>query len=148
MDPHGSFSVVMDYWPFTITQRKNKYLLLAICPLTKCIIQKPVTHASTINAAQFLVNNIVLVHGSFENVLTDRGTHFIGATLQDVLKLLHIKHLLASHYHAACDGAAERALKTFVNNRSRYTPTNQKNWDVVVAYAAFVINTNKSKTTG
>lgn len=35
-------------------------------------------------------------------LLAHHGTHFTGAILQDILKLLDIKHLLTSSYHSAC----------------------------------------------
>lgn len=64
------------------------------------------------------------------------------------MELLDIHQLLIRSYHAACEGAAKRALKTFLNIISLYTSTNQKNCDVIVNYASLVINTSRSETTG
>lgn len=47
--------ILLDYCGLlTVTKRKNKYVLLAICPLTKYITAKPVSHGSTTNATHFL----------------------------------------------------------------------------------------------
>lgn len=62
----------------------------------------------------------------------------IAAHILQALLLLDIKQLLTFSYHAACDCAGERALKTFVNILGRYTSTIRKNWDVEVFYATFV----------
>lgn len=107
--------------PFTVIQRGNKYVLLAICLLTKYAVAKAVAYASSTNAAQFWLNVIVLVHGCFKELQTDRGTHFTRTIVQDVLKLLDFKQLLTSSYHAYCDGTAERPLKSFGTIISNYT---------------------------
>jgi transposase InsO family protein len=140
--------VHMDYCgPFTVSARRNKYLLLAIDPHTKYVIAKAVPHATAVAAATFLVNNVILVHGAVKEILTDRGTHFTGAVMQEILRLLDVKHLLTTAYHAQCDGAAERALKTFVTIMSHYVSMDQKNWDLVVPFVAFTVNAAKSDTT-
>ena len=139
----------MDYCgPFTLSKKRNKYILLAVCPMTKYITVKPVPRATAAVAAQFLVNNIVLIHGCVREIFTDRGKHFTSHVVQEILRLLDIKHLLTTSYHAQADGAAERALKTFVNIISHYTSIDQQNWDEVCPFAAFVMNTYKSETTG
>ena len=68
--------------------------------------------------------------------------------MQQVLKLLNIKHLLTSAYHAQCDGQAERANKTFINIISHFVSENQKDWDQIVPFAEWCMNTMKQETTG
>lgn len=86
-------------------------------------------HASSIQAAHFLVNSVVLVHGCFKGLLTDRNrcTHFTGEIVRNVLKLLVIKQLLTTSHDVTCAVAAERALKTFVTILSHHTSTNLRN---------------------
>lgn len=78
---------------------------------------------------------------------TDRGTHFTGHMPQVILRLFDIEHLMTISYHAQADEAAERALKTFVNDFSHYTSTDQSYWDQLINFAVFAINTSKSGTT-
>ena len=134
--------------PFPTTQRRGQYILLATCPMTKFVIAKAVPAATAAAAANFLVNQVVIVHGCFEELLTDRGTHFTGDVMKQVVKLLGVKHLLTSSYHPQTDGNAERAIKTAVNILSHYTSDNQKDWDLLLPFVVWVMNTSKSETTG
>ena len=119
----------MDYCgPFPVSSKRNQYILLAICPMTKYIMVRPVSNATAINAAHFLVEKVILTHGCVSEILTDRGTHFTGSMMHQLLKLLNIKHLVTTAYHAQCDGQAERALKTFVSIISHFISDGQKNW--------------------
>lgn len=118
----------MDYCgPFTPSSKRNKYILLAICPKTKYITAQALLRATATVAAQFLVNTVVLIHGCPKEILTDRGTHFHGHVVQETLHLLDIKHLLTSEYHFQADGNAKRAPKTYETILSLYAFTNQTN---------------------
>jgi transposase InsO family protein len=81
-------------------------------------------------------------------ILTDRGTHFTGSMMQHILKLLNIKHLLTTAYHAQCDGQAGRALKTFVGTISHFVSDGQRNWCQLYPLAEWCMNTMKLETTG
>lgn len=138
-----------DYWgPFTRTLRRNKYILLAICLFTKHKTAKAVQNATALAAAQFQVNNMVVVHGWVKEILTDWGTHFTEHMMREILRLMDVKHLLTTFYHAQADGAGERALKTFIYIISHYTSTCQSNWDQVINFAVFTMNIVESKTAG
>ena len=86
----GPFARIhMDYCgPFLHSQKRNQYILLAICPLTKYVIMKAVRAATAKAAAKFLVENVVLVHGCFEELATDRGTHFTAAIMKEAVDTL------------------------------------------------------------
>lgn len=64
----------------------------------------------------------IFVHGCARESFTDNGTHFIDHMMQEIQKLLDIKHVSTTSYHAQADGAAERAVKTFVNILSHLSP--------------------------
>lgn len=98
-------------------------------------------------AAKFLVNSVVSAHGCPKEIFTDCGIHFTGQVVQKILRLLDIEHLLTSAYHPQANSNSERALKIFVTILSYYASTDQKNCDQVVAFAASVINTAKSRAT-
>lgn len=79
---------------------------------------------------------------------TDRRTHFRGSVMQHVVQLSGIRHLMTSPYHLQCDGQAERAIQTFSRIISHFLHDNQKNWDLLVPYAAWCMNTMVQETTG
>ena len=147
----GAFHRVhFDYsGPYPISRRRNQYLLVAICPLTKCILLRAVAAATAQNAARFLVERIVLSHGTPVELLTDQGKHFTGQMLQHILKLLHVRHLTTTPYHARSDGQAERAIQTVNSVLSHFVDhETQRNWCEAIPYVEWVVNTMRNETTG
>ena len=135
--------VHMDYCgPFPVIKRLNQYILLAICPMTNYIILKAVPAATAQAAAQFILNSVVLTHGCFEELVTDRGKHFMGNALQDVLKVLGVKHLMTSAYHPQTDGNAERSFHTLNNMLSDYVSDHHKDWNGLLHLMAWAMNTS------
>ena len=102
--------------------------------------------SATAAAAAYLFAHIILVHGCVEEILTDLGSHFKGSVLQQVLKLLDVKHLRTTAYHAQADGQAERCFRTLINIMSNFN--NQKDWDQILLCAVLVMNTMSHETTG
>lgn len=134
--------------PFPVTARRNQYVIIGICPFTKYVNARAVTAATSVNAARFLLENVILKHGMVRKVLTDRGTHFLGSFMREISALLNVKHLLTSPYHPQTDGQAERCIQTFSTIVSHFLNHNQKNWDVIVPYAEWCMNTMHQETTG
>ena len=146
----GPFNRIhMDYaGPFVKSKTGKMYLLLAIDSSTKYIFAQAVTAATAANAAMFLMQRIILVHGQFSELLTDLGTHFTSSVMQHLLKMLRIKHLRCSTAHPATDGNAERALKSFCQIMSNYVEDDHRNWSTTVPYIEFIMNTTRNETTG
>lgn len=99
-------------------------------------------------AAQFLVNNIISVHGCVKEILAYRKAHSTGHMMQEILRLMDVIHLPNTSYHAQANDAMERAFRTFVMIKSHYTSTSQLNWNQVINFAVFTMNTGKSESTG
>lgn len=58
-----------------------------------------------------------------------------------------VKHLLTSAYHPQCDGQGKRLIQTLTKILSHYVTENQKNWDLLVPFAAWCMNTIRQETT-
>lgn len=133
---------------FPITARRNTYIILGIDPVTKYVVAKAVSAATTCVAAKFLVENVIFKRGMINELLTDRISHFQGAVMQQVIALLNVKHLLTSAYHSQCDGQAKRAIQTLFRVLSHYVNDYQKNWNLVVPFAEWCLNTMRQEMTG
>ena len=48
--------------PFVETSCGHKYFVVAICPLTKYVIAKPLVKAQADPISRFLLENVILVH--------------------------------------------------------------------------------------
>lgn len=75
-----------------MSQKRNRYVLLAVDSFSKFVVAKSVRSATTLGAAHFLVEEIVLKHGCIKELVTDRGSRFLGDKMQEVVKLPGIRH--------------------------------------------------------
>ena len=146
---HGAFHTIgMDYLgPFTVSNRQNEYLIVAIDHLTKWIETRAVRAATAANAAKFFVEQIVLRHGAPIRLLTDRGQHFVATLMQHITILIGVEHVTTTSYHPQCNGLTERMNKTLAVAMSHYVNDTHKDWDLHVPFITFCINTSIQDTT-
>jgi hypothetical protein len=145
----GPFHTIgIDYCgPFTTSRRRNKYLLVAVDHLTKWVEAKAVPAATAANAAHFVMERIILRHGAPACILSDRGSHFVNSLLKNLLDLLGIAHSTTTSYNPQANGLTERMNKTLSIAISHYVSSDHKDWDELVPYITWCINTSKQETT-
>lgn len=106
---------------------------LEIDKFSKFVMAKPVRFTTALNATHFLVKEIILKHGRIKELVMNRGTHFLGDIMQQVLKSLGMKHSIALRYHQASDGAAVRQIEQMKQIFSRCSNTDKHNWNKLVS---------------
>jgi len=146
---HYPFHTIgIDYLgPMPTSTNNNKHILVAIDHFTKLAITKAVPLATAQEAANFLVEQIVLKHGAPARILTDRGRHFTAKMLQQVCNKLSTKHVTTTSYHPQCNGMTERLNRTLIAMMKMYVAENQKDWDEILPYITFAYNTAVHATT-
>lgn len=100
------------FGPLTTTECGNRYVLAAQCSFTRVAIAKPIQDTTARCVAIALVERVILVHGLFKNLLSDRGPSFIADLFCELANLLGVNHLLCSPYHHSGNGSAERLIRT------------------------------------
>ena len=144
--------IALDYCgPFRLSNRNNKYILVAVDHFSRFIRIFPVPEATTTVSVDCL-KQLMKEEGIPSQILTDRGTHFTGKVFEDFLKSKGIKHLLTSPYHPQCDGMVERNMRTIKNllradllERSDMTTTT---WDVNIPLVEEAMNQKVHPATG
>ncbi|CAF1473908.1 unnamed protein product, partial [Didymodactylos carnosus] len=76
--PDESFQVLgLDWWgPAPVSSDENKYVLIITDRLSGYVIAKASPNNTAQTTAQILFENIFLVHGALEKIITDQGQHF------------------------------------------------------------------------
>lgn len=72
-----------------------------------------------------------------EEILTDQGTNFMSALLEDVYQLLHIKRTRTSPYHPQTAGLVGWFNGTIKSMLRKFVATNSKNWDEYLPFLLF-----------
>ena len=122
----------------------NKYIL-TICDYATWYLEAiPLSSIEAERIARELVKFFSSV-GIPDEILTDQGTNFMSALLQE---LLHIKWISTSPYHPQIDGLVERFNGTLKAVLKKLTSKNQKNWDDVLPYLLFAYREVPQESTG
>ena len=108
---------------------------------------RAVRAATAANACHFFLEQVVLRHGAPARLLTDKGSHFCNKMLEQLTKLVGTEHVTTSGYHPQCNGLTERMNLTLAQATKVYVSADHKDWDELVPYITFCINTSKQETT-
>jgi len=120
--------------PYPTTPRGNKYLLTFIDHLTKYFEAFPIPDHTAETCARVYSSQIVTRHGSGSTLMTDQGREFMSPFFQRACKILGVRRVRTSSYHASSNGMVERLHRSLHSGLSHYVNANHKNWDEVVSY--------------
>ena len=109
-DPSEPFQVTsMDITePYCVTPRKNRYLFTFIDHFTKYVEAFPITDFSAETCARIYPTQIITRHGSGSTLIMDQGRSFTSAFFQETCKILKVRKVRISPYHAMSNGMVER----------------------------------------
>jgi transposase InsO family protein len=91
--------------------------------------------------SELVFKNIITCHGCPTHILTDQGTQFTSAMIQDLCKRFKIQEIEASAYHPQTNGKCERFNRFLNNCLSILTKKDQSNWDDMLDLAVMAYRT-------
>ncbi|CAF4801563.1 unnamed protein product, partial [Rotaria sp. Silwood2] len=99
--PNEVFQVLgMDWWgPTTTSLSGNRYVLVITDRLSGYVFAKAPPTNTAQDTARILMEEIILVHGSPDTIITDQGTHFKNELLQAISNLVGCKQIFSTPYH-------------------------------------------------
>lgn len=125
-----------------------KHLLVVVCRLTKMRHFIPVPSLDTEDLVDAFVARVYCLHGTPDNIVSDRGTQFVSQFWRELSARLDVTLKPSSAFHPESDGQTERInssveqyLRTFVN-------FHQDDWVRWLPLAEFAGNNVVSETTG
>ena len=144
-------SVSMDF----ITQlpkTKEGYdaILVFVDRLTKMThLARTRTNVTGEGTAQLFIEHVWKHHGIPINILSDRGSVFVGKFLTEMLRLIGTKQLRSTAYHPQTDGQTERVNKVLEDMLRHYVgQLDHTDWDQCLAAAEFAINNSFHESIG
>ncbi|KAK8765138.1 hypothetical protein V5799_032249 [Amblyomma americanum] len=133
--------------PFPESSLGNRYIVVATDCLSRYCETEALPRGTADEIANFFVQNIVLRLGAPAIFLTDRGTAFTSALMQEVMRLSGTSHRKTTAYHPQTNGLTERLNKTIADMISMYVDADHRNWDAILPYVTFAYNTALQETT-
>ena len=133
--------------PLPMTERGNKYIVVATDYLTKWPEARALPNAKASSVVPFFYEDIICRHGCPKELLTDRGTHFVNEILDSLCNKMGIKHKLMTAYHPQTNGLVERFNRTLCETLAKFANENKNDWDTFVPSTLFAYRTKRHNTT-
>lgn len=133
--------------PLSETRDRFKCILVAIEHTTKWPLVKPLRNATAEEVATFIHEEIVLKFGCPVEILSDRGSQFMGTLLEEYLLIFKSKHLKASAYHPRTNGMVEPLNGTIKRAIIKLVQDNPTLWDLFVDQVIFTCMTTTQAST-
>jgi len=119
---------------FCNTPPKNRYLLIFIDHFSKYVEAFPILDVLAVTYTRVYVTQIVARHGSGSTLMTDQGSLFTSAFFQETCKILKVRKVRTSAYHAMSNGMVERFHRVLHDSTANYIDSTGTNWDVVLPF--------------
>ncbi|CAF1478973.1 unnamed protein product, partial [Adineta steineri] len=148
--PEGVWeNLSMDYMgPITPSSSSgNKYILVITDLLSKYVVTKATRDNSALTASKVLVEEVILRHGTPNQILTDNGTHFTAQLFNTIASTFGICHVFTTPYHPQANGVCERFNATMCDSLAAICNSKRTNWDEQLSKITFAYNTSRHVTT-
>ena len=139
MDFHGPITPV--------SQRGNKYIICLTDVLSKFVITKAVRDNTTQTEVRFLKEDVIAKFGTPRCILTDNGTHFTSAIMNELCKQIGMTHLYSTPYHPQTNGQVERYNSTMDAKTGALSNLRKTDWDDQLPFVTFNYNPSIHSTT-
>jgi len=113
--------------PLPITERGNRYIIVAMDYFTKWPEARAVSEATAKETSRFIYEDIICRHGCPKKILSDRGSHFNNQLIKELMKKFEIRHNLSTPYHPKTNGLVERFNKTLCEALAKLEENSEKN---------------------
>ena len=130
------------------TKQGNKYVVVFQDFFSKWPAVYPVSNQKAVRLARLLVDEIILMFGVPEALLSDRGTNLLSHLMLDVCDLLGVKKLNTTVYHPQCDGMVERFNRTLKTMLRKHAACFENQWDQYLSGVLWAYRNTPHDSTG
>lgn len=133
--------------PLPRSSKGHVFILVVVDFFTKFSCFYPLRTATASAVTRIIEDNIFLMFGSPQYLITDNGVQFKSKEFTKLCSQYRTKILYTAKYHPQANPAerVNRVLKTML---SSYIKDNQRNWDVNLSKIGRAIRTSKHEVTG
>ena len=133
--------------PLPATRGHHRWILTLVDCATRYPEAVALKGIETIDIAEELVSIFSRV-GVPKEILTDRGTQFTSDLMSEVARLLSLKQLFTTPYHAMCNGQCERFNGTLKSMLKKMSAENPRDWDRYIPALLFAYREVPQQSTG
>jgi transposase InsO family protein len=115
--------------PISPSEEGNRYILTVQDDLSAFLIAVPLKGQTAEEVPRAFVENVVLVYGQPQVVLSDCGASFLSKTFKNMCKLLGIKKIQSTSFRPQTQGSLERTHRKLMEYIMSYVAMDLTNWD-------------------
>ena len=115
---------------------------------SKWVAGRAVRRVTSENISKSLLKDVILEHGVPLEIVTDRGSGYIGGEMIDLKEKYGIKGIKTTSYNARSNGQAERTNQSIGNIVSKLMMEFGSRWTEMLKFAIWILNTSQNKSTG
>ncbi|PIK41188.1 hypothetical protein BSL78_21960 [Apostichopus japonicus] len=129
------------------TERGHRYILVLVDYATRYPEAVPMKTIEAESVAEELLG-IYSRLGFPKEVLTDQGSQFVSGVMKEVSRLLSIRRLTTTPYHAMCNGLVEKFNGTLKAMLKKMCDERPKDWDRYIDPLLFAYRETPQESTG
>ena len=114
--------------PLPMSGRKHRWILTLVDCATRYPEAIPMKGIDTIECTEELVNIFSRI-GIPQEILSDRGSQFVSDLMREISRLLSVRQLQTTPYHAQCNGLVERWNGTLRRMIQKMAAEKPSDWD-------------------
>ena len=122
--------------PLPMSGRKHRWILTLVDCATRYPEAIPMKGIDTIECAEEPVNIFSRI-GIPQEILSDRGSQFVSDLMREISRLLSVRQLQTTPYHAQCNGLVERWNGTLRRMIQKMAAEKPSDWDRYIPVLLF-----------
>lgn len=134
--------------PLHRTKRGNVYVVAYTVYDSKFVAAIAVLDRTAAVVARVLMEEVVLCHGPFRELLTDGARELVGKSMSTLVHLLQAKQMSPIPYRANLMGLVERFSRTWKDTVSLTMNEEQDDWDLWLQVSVYACNSAEHTSTG
>lgn len=114
--------------PYPRSKLGNTHILIVMDHYSRLVLIKAIRRATAEVLVKYLEEEVFLVYGTPQTLISDNGRQFESNALKDLLHKYGVEHRFTPKYHPQ-PNASERANRSVLTGIRSYVGENQKEWD-------------------
>lgn len=133
--------------PYPRSKSGKTTIIILVDQLTKFVVLKTIPKATAIKIVNFLKDDIFLVYGVPEIIVSDNGVQFVGREFKALIEEFGVCHVKTAIYSPQAN-ASERVNRSILSAIRAYIKDNHKEWDVLLPEISCALRTAHHESSG
>mgnify|MGYP002051063328 CR=1 FL=1 len=144
---HRNMRIHMDLVGPLTPSRGYKYILTITDAFTQYSELVPIPDKETITVAKALLDEWILRHGFYEQVVSNNGKEFVSNVMKELNEILKRRHHVISPYSPHVNGQVERVQQTMGKYLKTYCKNAPDKWTDFIPSLRFALNSRVHSST-